>query len=111
MEEAKLKMIIEGENRAGEAVKEAEKQVKTLQKQVKDMAPTFKTMKTAGTVAFGAITGAIGYSIKQSIDEETNNNRLYQLLKTTTGATKEQVDVLINQAEALEKVGVMSKIM
>lgn len=109
MEEAKLKMVIEGENRADKAIKEAQGQVDTLQKRIKDMSPTFKTMATAGTVAFGAIAGAIGMSVKQAIEMESVQDRLYQILKTTNGATKEQVDVLIQQANALEKVGVMSK--
>jgi len=109
MEEAKLKMVIEGENKADKAVAEAESQVKSLQKQIKDMSPAFKTMATTGTVAFGAITGAVGYSIKQAVEAESVQNRLYQLLKVTNKATKEQVDVLFDQADALEKTGVMSK--
>lgn len=109
MEEAKLKMVIEGENRADKAIKEAENQVNTLQKRVKDMSPTFKTMATTGTATFGAIAGVIGLSIKQATEMESVQDRLYQLLKTTNGATKEQVDVLIDQANALERAGVMSK--
>lgn len=109
MEEAKLKMVIEGENKADKAIKQAQSQVEVLQKKVKDMSPVFKGMAVAGTAAFGAIAGAVAFSVKQAIEVETIQNRLYQLLKTTNNATKEQVDVLLDQADALERVGVMSK--
>lgn len=109
MEEAKLKMVIEGENRADKAIKEAQDQVSGLQGKLKGMEPVFKGMAVAGTAAFGAIAGAVALSVKQAIEVETIQNRLYQLLKTTNNATKEQVDVLLDQADALERVGVMSK--
>lgn len=69
----------------------------------------FKQMAKVGTVAFTAIAGAVGFSVKEAIKAQTAQNRLAQLLKVTNNATEEQVAVLLDQAEALEKVGVMSK--
>lgn len=81
MEETKLKMVIEGENRANETIKQAKTQVEALQKQVKSMAPTFKTMATAGTVAFGAIIGEVALSVKAFAESEAQLARTDQALR------------------------------
>lgn len=109
MEETKLKMVIEAENKANKVFKELNDSVEEHKKRLKDLTEVSKKVATAGTIAFGAIAGAIGFSVKQAIEMESIQNRLYEILKTTNKATKEQVDVLLDQAEAIEKVGVMSK--
>jgi hypothetical protein len=48
-------------------------------------------------------------SIKGAIELEAAQNRLRKILLTTGGATNSQVDSLLKQADALEKVGVVSK--
>jgi hypothetical protein len=48
-------------------------------------------------------------SIKGAIELEATQNRLRKILLTTGGATNSQVDSLLKQADALEKVGVVSK--
>jgi hypothetical protein len=47
-------------------------------------------------------------SYKGAIAENSAEERLYRLLQNTTGATREQVSVLKDQAKQLEKVGVVS---
>jgi hypothetical protein len=69
------------------------------------------TLKTVGKFAVGvaAAAGAIGYSlVKSAIEAQAEQDRLRQILLTTSGATDAQVTSLIAQAEALEKVGVAS---
>jgi LysM repeat protein len=48
-------------------------------------------------------------SIKGAIELEAAQNRLRKILLTTGGATNGQVNALLKQADALEKVGVVSK--
>jgi len=48
-------------------------------------------------------------SLKGVIELEAAQNRLRKILITTGGATNSQVDLLLKQADALEKVGVVSK--
>lgn len=61
-------------------------------------------------VTFGA--AAVLNFLKASVTEATAaaaaQDRLRQILLTTGGATNEYVDSLIDQAEALEKIGVVS---
>ena len=61
------------------------------------------------TVPLVAVGAAFGVMIKGAIDAGAAQHRLRQLLITTGGATDAQVDALLRQAEALEKVGVASK--
>jgi hypothetical protein len=92
-------------------IKEAEKVEKetvTFRKRVDDLQPAFSNMARIGTASFVGIAGAIGLSIREVIQAETAQNRLTQILRTATKATDEQISVLIKQADALEKVGVVS---
>jgi hypothetical protein len=62
----------------------------------------------AAGVAVGAFAVALGRaSIAEAIQAEAENNRLATILKNT-GATKEQIEALNAQADALERVGVVS---
>jgi hypothetical protein len=61
------------------------------------------------TVPILAVGGALGFMIKEAIEAEAVTSRLRQILLTTGGATNAQVDALLKQAAALEKVGVASR--
>jgi len=61
------------------------------------------------TVPLIGLAGALGIMVKGSIEAEKSQQRLRQLLLNTGGATSQQVDALLQQAKALEKVGVVSK--
>lgn len=61
------------------------------------------------TVPIAAVGGAFAFFIKGAIDAERQQQRLTQILKTTSLATDEQIDLLLKQAEALEKTTVVSK--
>jgi hypothetical protein len=62
-------------------------------------------------VAFGgaAVLNFLRSSVTAANDASSAQERLRQLLLTTGGATNEYVDYLLEQAAALEKVGVVSK--
>ncbi|MDD4609455.1 MAG: phage tail tape measure protein [Bacteroidaceae bacterium] len=92
-----------------EAKDNATAELNGLDKQLKSLNSTFKTMAVAGTAVFAGITTVMGISIKSAMEVQSVQNRLYEILKVTNSASQEQVDVLLDQAEALEKVGVMSK--
>ncbi len=106
-ESRELSFIISAVNKAEKVFDEIGSQVEGLQKKVKDMQPTFKQMALIGTAGFTAITGAIALSVRETMKNEAAQNRLTHILKTSRGATQDQVNVLLKQAEALEKVGVV----
>jgi hypothetical protein len=62
----------------------------------------------AAATGFVALGTAAGVALKGAIEVESQQNRLRQILKTTGAATDAQVDSLLKQADALEKVGVAS---
>ncbi len=104
-----LKFIISAENKAKEEIDKIKRDVDGLQDSVKKMQPAFKTMATVGAAGFAAVTGAVVLSVKETIKMESAQNRLSHILKTSRDATDEQIQSLFKQAEALEKVGVISK--
>lgn len=82
--------------------------LKNVEGKLSGMKPTFQKMAAAGTIAFGGIALAAKQSLDAFQDSQTATVRLTQLLKTSRGASDEQVQSLIDQAEALERVGVVS---
>jgi len=107
MADKTLKFIIDAENRATAKLNQVELSLAGTQKKLESMKPAFETMAVAGTVAFAAIATAVGFAVKEYIQAEAAQNRLTQILRTSRGATDEQVKSLLDQANALEKVGVI----
>jgi hypothetical protein len=70
--------------------------------------PSFKAVAIAGTAAFAAVSAALYKSVEAAIESEAEQNRLRQILQTTTGASDEQIDSLNEQAKALQNLGVVS---
>jgi hypothetical protein len=98
-----LPEIVIGSKLDAKGFKQAESATEKLGKSVKNLA------KTLG-LAFSA-AAVINYgkaAVRASLEAQAQQQRLAQLLKVTNGATKEQVDILNQQAAALEKVGVVS---
>jgi hypothetical protein len=88
---------------------EATKELTAFGKQVNDLQPAFKKMALAGTVAFTALSAVLAISTKRAMETESAINRLGHILRTSTDASDMQVNSLIEQAKALEAVGVVSK--
>ena len=61
------------------------------------------------TLPIAGVVTALGLMVRGAIDAESSQARLKKLLTNTAGATKSEIDLLIKQASALEKVGVASK--
>jgi hypothetical protein len=61
------------------------------------------------TLPIAGVVTALGLMVRGAIDAESSQARLKKLLTNTSGATKSEIDLLIKQASALEKVGVASK--
>ena len=82
---------------------QADTATQKLTKSAKNLARTFG-------VAFGtaAVIGFAKKSIKASIEAQAQQDRLASLLRVTVGATDAQVAALNEQANALERVGVVS---
>jgi hypothetical protein len=98
-----------GIKKVGDDIAVLGKQVDTnLGSKFKSIMPSFKTVAIAGTAAFGAVSAALYKSVEAAIESEAEQNRLRQILKTTTDATDEQIESLNKQAKALQNVGVVS---
>ena len=101
---------------ATKGIKKVGDDLGTLGKQVdsnlgskfKSVMPSFKAVAVAGTAAFAAVSAALYKSVEAAIESEAEQNRLRQILKTTTGASDEQIDSLNKQAQALQNLGVVS---
>jgi hypothetical protein len=97
-------------------IKSAVKEFKTATSTIGKFGAVGKIFEGVGTsltknltVPILAVGGAFGVMIKGAIEAEAQQHRLRQILLTTGGATNAQVDSLLRQAAALEKVGVASK--
>ena len=83
--------------------KKAESASKQLANSVKNLAGTFG-------VAFGA-AAVVAYgkaSVRVALEAQAEQARLNNILKVTTGASQEQIDILNDQAKALERIGVVT---
>lgn len=101
-----IKIILSAVDKASEVFNRVWGNLKNFSKRHEE---NFTRMRNFWTVAFGAISASI-YKGNQDLKEfEGVTNRLSHLLKTATGATEENVQSLIKQAEALEKSGIASK--
>jgi hypothetical protein len=84
--------------------KKADTATDRLNKNVKNLGKTLGVAFSVGAVlAFGKA------SVKASLDAQAQQDRLASLLKVTVGATNSQIEALNREAEALARVGVVSK--
>ena len=83
--------------------KQAETASQKLGRTVKNLAGTLGVaFGTAAVVAYGKA------SVKVALEAQAEQERLNNILKVTTGATQAQIDVLNQQATALERIGVVT---
>jgi hypothetical protein len=83
--------------------KQAETASEKLGRTVKNLAGTLGVaFGTAAVVAYGKT------SVKVALASQAEQERLNNLLKVTTGATQAQIDILNQQATALERIGVVT---
>ena len=85
-----------------------EKSTSSFKDAVENLQPTFKKMAVGGGAALAAMATGLTLSVREARNAEAAQFRLSQILRTATGASDEQVAALNAQAEALEKVGVIS---
>jgi hypothetical protein len=85
------------------AFKQAETATEKLNKGVKNLARNLGyAFGTAAVVAYGKA------SVKAALESQAEQERLNNILQVTTGATQSQIDVLNEQANALERLGVVT---
>jgi hypothetical protein len=83
--------------------KQAETASEKLGRTVKNLAGTLGlAFGTAAVVAYGKA------SVRVALASQAEQERLNNILKVTTGATQAQIDVLNQQATALERIGVVT---
>jgi hypothetical protein len=98
-----LPEIIIGSKLDAKGFKQAESATDKLGRSVVNLAKTLGlAFSAAAIVRFGKA------AVKASLEAQAQQQRLSSLLKVTTGATQDQVNVLNDQAAALEKIGVVT---
>jgi hypothetical protein len=98
-----LPEIIIGSKLDAKGFKQAESATDKLGRSVVNLAKTLGlAFSAAAIVRFGKA------AVRASLEAQAQQQRLSALLKVTTGATQDQVNVLNDQAAALEKIGVVS---
>ena len=88
---------------------DANKQTETLGDKLNE----FSKKASIAFAAAGAVVGAFAIklgkdSVEAAIKAEAEQNRLNQILLTTNGATQVQIGLLDDQADALQRLGVVS---
>jgi hypothetical protein len=100
---ADLRIDLAAEFLGRKAFKEADTSVNKLQKSTVNLGRTLGiALSTTAIVAYGKA------SVRAFADAEAQQQRLVQLLKVGVGATDSQIQALNEQADALERVGVVS---
>jgi hypothetical protein len=104
VQEAKVNINIASLFTGKKAFKEADTTISKLTKNVKNLA-------AAAGIAFSAraVFNFAKASAKASLEASAQQQRLAQLLSVTNDASAAQVAVLTKQAEALQRIGVVSK--
>ncbi len=83
---------------------EASKELQGLQGAMKEA----EGASQAFALGLAGVATAVGFCIKEFQDSEIQTTKLTKLMKNTTNATDEQVKSLLDQASAIQKVGVVS---
>ena len=100
---ANVVIDIAAEYTGNRAFKQAETATEKLQKSVKNLAKTLGlAFSTAAIVNYGKL------AVQASLEAQAQQQRLAALLKVTNGATQDQVNILHEQAAALEQIGVVT---
>ena len=113
-----LSLIIDAQNHAQKEIEKLQKQVAGLQSSTKSASNTAtnalsnvkKILWTLWiTAVFAWATKAVKDWVESLIDYEASCERLYKITSVSQGATREQTAALIEQAEAIDSVGVATK--
>jgi hypothetical protein len=108
--QADVSQLKVGLAQAESAIKGVDKSVQTASTGMTNFASKVKQIGASLGIAFAG-TQVLQFGrdvIAQAMEAEAQQQRLYQLMKVGTGATDEQVAALNAQADALEKVGVVT---
>jgi hypothetical protein len=101
---ANVVIDIAAEFTGNKAFKQAETSTDKLIKSTKKLAGAVGlAFGTAQIIAFGKA------SVKAALEAQAQQQRLAQLVRVTVGASDAQIDSLNDQAEALQKIGVVNK--
>jgi hypothetical protein len=100
---ANVMIDIAAEFVGNKAFKQADSATDKLTRSVKRLAGAVGIAFSAQAIVnFGKL------AVRSSLEQQAEQNRLNQLLKVGVGATKEEIDLLNEQAKALERIGVVS---
>jgi hypothetical protein len=108
MADAKVGVIIEAEDKASDVIKGVSQSAGNLEARMKSMKPAFQAMAVAGTVAFGAVAGAIYKSIESAAEAQKVQAQLGAVLKSTGGVAGVTAQKALDLSQALQKTTTFS---
>jgi len=112
MNERELQILISMRDEFSKKLTDIENSLNKTTTEVKGADNNFKKLaKTIGGVAtvYASLRFAMS-SIKEFAQFEETQFRLAKIINNATGATREQIQTLFDQADALEKLGVVDKV-
>ena len=92
--ETKAKIIFDVDNRAQQALKKAGQEMEALQKRTQKMQSTFRNMRNAGVLAFGAISVGMGQAISKARDFEEETNKFNVVFKEVSDGAEKMAKTL-----------------
>lgn len=110
MNDQKIELIIEAQNRSAAALTDLQKQLAGTQKEASKASVGFKQLAGAfaGLVSAGAVVQFLRQSVVAMQEAQAAETRLAAITRTASGATEEQIDILVEQANALQRVTTLS---
>lgn len=103
MNPLKLQIVIDAQNKINGVMKEVSGQIGDLNTHLQNLAPAFSKMQAVGTVAFGAVAGAVGLSVNSFIEAERSTRQLQHAVIDISKGTQDQVDSILAVSSALQK--------
>ncbi len=108
MNNPNIQILIEAKNKTEGEIKAVQTSLNNFKKNTENFKSSFQKMALVGTGAITALTLSIRGMVKEANEAELVQSRMNHILKTVGKTTDEQIDSLNKQAEALERVGVVS---
>jgi hypothetical protein len=108
--QADVSQLKAGLSQAEKAIKGVDSSVKTANTGMSNFASTLKRVGATVGIAFG-VQQVVSFTksvFAAAAEAEGQQARLARLLEVSVGASQQQIDVLNNQAEALEQLGVVT---
>lgn len=103
MAQSNIDIIIQAQDKTATAFNSAQGGLSGFKDKIDNLQPAFQNMAKVGTVAFGAVAAIVGTSVNAYKEAERSQRQLETAVLQVSKGTREQVEAINAQAEALQK--------